>query len=120
MTAKNPSPKPFPLSTPRIIPVSKSREELAIHEESGPEDPSAWHKEGSAALINASYTPGEGKRAIVSRIPLIRDMKMGSEDEDEDERVSSNARNGGTQGKYLSHSSSKRPGLQLQGPQPAE
>jgi len=83
MAAKNPSPKPFSLSTPRIVPVSKSSAELIIHEESGPEDPSAWHKEGSAALINASYTPGEGEWAMVSRIPLIRDMKIGSEHEHE-------------------------------------
>lgn len=79
MAAKNPLPKPFSLSAPRIIPVSKSSAEPAIHE-SDPEDPSAWHKAGSAALIKASYTPGESERAIVSRVPLIRDIKMGSKD----------------------------------------
>ena len=83
MAAKNPSPNPFSLSTPRIIPVSKSSAELVIHEASDPDDPSAWHKPGSAALIKASYTPGEGERAIVSRVPLIRDIKMGSKDQRE-------------------------------------
>ena len=81
MAAKNPSPKPFSLLTPRTIPANKSSAELATHEELDSEDPSARHKAGSAALIKASYTPGEGKRAMVSRIPLIRDMKIGSEDE---------------------------------------
>ena len=78
MAAKNPSPKPFSLSMPRAIPASKSSAELAIHEEFDPEAPSAWFKAGSAALIKASYTPGEGKRAMVSRVPLIRDIKIGS------------------------------------------
>ena len=108
MAAKNPPPKPFSLLTPRTTPANRSRAELAIHEESDPEEPSAWHKAGRAALIKASYTPGEGKRVIVSRIPLIREIKIGSEG---GVWMSNRAKDAEIRTQYLSHSSSKRPTL---------